>query len=377
MDVIRIRTAAGLILLVFFSVSTVHAQFATASFNKYHLATNPASIATRDHSFFSASYSKENSASKINQTRSVGESFDFKEKVEIEKKELIFAGVGKKIASELYLAFNGLDKTTSLSGDTTESKKHFNFENNLANFSYQFSHRLFFGFKFFKPTINYSSEERFRYPDGASTSQKTNQKDSYLGLGAGVSLKLTKNLYLGLFYLSTSIKSKGNSSFTDYQGNESKYDNNGKFDFSTKGAGFSYRIGDSNKKAMRFEFAYQMQDFPFDFNNDQIKKVDPKQVYGALELAYQKVVLGANIRLTNGPFRDSLSIVRDSVEDPVIDKKYYPTYEYFFSFVSKKGHGVGLSGSYKAGKGKKRFFGQEQEANMVNSSYSLTYSYTF
>lgn len=379
-DVIKVKWSVIFFLVVIFFANSAIAQFATASFNKYHLATNPASVATRDHSFFSASYSQENSQSKIKQERTDGDNFNFKEKVAIEKKEIILAGVGKKIAAELYLAFNGLDKTTELSGNSGNLNKHFNFENNLVNFSYQFSHRLFFGLKFFKPNINYSSEEKFSYPDSGSTTQKTKKLDKYLGLGAGVTLKLTKSLYLGMFYTKTKISSKGNGSYIDFAGNEYKYDNNGStFEFKTKGVGLSYRLGDTNKKAMRFEIAYQTQDFPFDFNysNDTTKKNDPRQFYGGLEIAYIKVVFGANVRLTNGPFRDSLSIVRDSVEDPVIDKRYYPTYEYFFSFVSTKGHGFGVSGSYKAGKGKKRFFGQEQQANMINSSYSLTYSYTF
>lgn len=353
-------------------------QIATSSFNKYQLSMNPSAAATRAHTVFSASYTRDNSFAKFKQSRGT-DSTQWREKLTINKNEFILATAGRKYSSELYLSADNLKKSLALvpvpGQDSQDQSNDIKFINNFANFAYTYSHRVFFGVKFFLPKVSFKSNYTFTFADSKKVESETDTTDSYLGLGAGVTLKLTKFTYVGFYYNRTKISSSGTRTTTDEAGKVSNSLDSTSFTYQTKGIGLAFERGNSSTRGVRAEVAYSMMNYPFSDASEN--KINPIQVMTSLDIAIWGVVLGGTVRFTKGPYRDNTSIIKDSIDPPITADKFEASYEYFFSFVSKKGHGIGFTGSYKAGEGKKKLFGVEQPATMITSVIGLTYSYTF
>lgn len=360
-----------------------HAQIVTSSFNKSMLAVNPAAAATKNHGFFSLSISRENSSSKINEERPDGDKNEWKSKYQIDKRELILTASGQTFFPELYLSMDKLKQELDLSNPATSSTatnegRDVDFINNLFNLGYKVSNRTFLGFRYFMPRIKYKFDNEYEYSDNQTTGQKGKVNDKMTGIGAGFSIKLTENTYFGAFYTRMTLDSSGEITNVDNTGNESEGNVVGSHSFASKGLGLSYKKGDFVNNAIRFELAYSWMDFPYDIpSGSQIEDADPKQIYLAGEMAIRGINFGGSMKLNKGPFREHMNMVKDSVDEGIGGDEFVTTYDYFFSFTSKKGHGGGIRGSYFHGEGKKKLFGVEQPAKITESTMGLTYSYTF
>lgn len=363
---------APLLLLSF--LSAAHAQIVTSSFNRSQLAVNPSSAATRYYGYFSATYARDSSLSKISETRSDGKMFRWKQNVGVEKKQLILTAVGRKFVPELFLSFDEVSKNLQLppqSGIMGQKEKNkVDFVNNLINLAYRYSPRVFWGIKFFNPKYNYNTNSSFTYPDSTMGKANGKTKNSMLGIGAGVTLKLTQNIYFGAFYTSSKVTSDGKTTNTDFNGkvteNESKFNDN----YTTKGMGFSYKRGDSRKSAFRTELSYSLLDYASN-------QADAQQANLAMEISCLGLVFGGNFRMTKGNFRDNMSLLKDAIQNSVPLPQFTPSYEYFIAFSSERGHSIGINGFYNSRKDKTNLFGIAQPSKIIDSTMGITYSYTF
>ena len=358
-----------------------YSQVVTSSFNRAILGINPASSTTRHFGQVSINYNIEKNDSDIDLVNANGSKFNWNEKLEIEKKELLLAGSKGRVVPELYLSHEQGDKTIKLVDDANnrgdQAHNKLAFFNNMVNLGWRYRPWLGLGIKMAYPVLTLKGKFDSEDPDGTTYTGNFKERHSVLTIGTGATFKALSWLYFGAF---TSISNESNSGFiegNDFEGKDYRIDLGDDNSVSRSGIGISILSGQSFGKGFRLEVSYSQMDIPKDPNNIYPSNKKGEEMRTSLEIAYKGLSFGGNVRLIKYIYYDQNDLVSRYFGEKTYNQNFEPSFGGFLSLRSARGHSLGLSGYYWVSKGDRPFQGLEAKAKTKTTNLVASYAYVY